>query len=130
MIASYQAGLIKCFTGGWGVAANNSARQYAASRFNGPGYGPARIRQDLIRRGVARGDIDAALEELAETEDLGAEAREQAAKKWRSLASEEDARKRQKKTMDYLVRRGFGFDVARSAVEALAQDEDDGAWDA
>lgn len=106
------------------------ARQYAASRFNGPGYGPARIRQDLIRRGVARRDIDAALDTLVETEDVGAEAREQATKKWRSLASEEDVRKRQKKTMDYLVRRGFGFDVARSAVEALASEEDDASWDA
>ena len=106
------------------------ARQYAASRFNGPGYGPARIRQDLIRRGVSRRDIDAALDALVETEDVGAEAREQAAKKWRSLASEEDTRKRQKKTMDYLVRRGFGFDIARSAVEALAQDEDSAEWNA
>ena len=106
------------------------ARQYATSRFNGPGYGPARIRQDLIRRGVARRDIDAALEALAESEDLGAEAREQAAKKWRSLASEEDLRKRQKKTLDYLVRRGFGFDQARSAVEAAANDDSDEArWD-
>lgn len=102
------------------------ARQYAASRFNGPGYGPARIRQDLIRRGVARRHIDAALDALAESEDLDAEAREQAEKKWRSLASEEDVRKRQKKTMDYLVRRGYGFDVARSVVEALA---DDAEWD-
>lgn len=105
------------------------ARQYAASRFTGPGYGPARIRQDLVRRGVARRHIDAALDALAETEDLGAEAREQAAKKWRALASEADVRKRQKKTMDYLVRRGFGFEVARSAVEALAQDED-ARWEA
>ena len=106
------------------------ARQYAASRFNGPGYGPARIRQDLIRRGVARRDIDAALDELAESEDLGAEAREQAAKKWRSLSSEQDLRKRQKKTLDYLVRRGFGFDQARSAVEAAANDDSDEArWD-
>ncbi|MEO0557571.1 MAG: RecX family transcriptional regulator [Bacteroidota bacterium] len=106
------------------------ARQYAASRFNGPGYGPARIRQDLIRRGVGRRDIDDALDALADTEDLGAEAREQAAKKWRSLASEADGRKRQKKTMDYLVRRGFGFDVARQAVEGLAEDEDGAEWDA
>ena len=104
------------------------ARQYATSRFNGPGYGPSRIRQDLTRRGVARRDIDAALEALVETEDVGAEAREQAAKKWRSLASEEDVRKRQKKTLDYLVRRGFGFDVARSAVEDAARDEADEGW--
>ena len=102
------------------------ARAFARGRFSGRGYGPARLRQDLMRKGVARETIDAALDELAEAEDLGAEARDQAARKWRTLASEEDLRKRKKKTMDYLVRRGFGFDEARAAVEGL---EDDGAGD-
>ena len=107
------------------------ARAFVRDRFNGRGYGPARLRQDLMRKGVARGAIDEALADLEETEDLGAEAREQADKKWRSLASEEDVRKRKKKTLDYLVRRGFGFDVARSAVDAAAEGEDDDAlWDA
>lgn len=104
------------------------ARAFVRDRFNGRGYGPARLRQDLIRKGVARSAIDAALADLTETEDLEEEARQQAAKKWRSLASEADCRKRRKKTLDFLVRRGFGFDVARHAVEAAASgDEDD--WD-
>ena len=105
------------------------ARAFVKSRFDGRGYGPARLRQDLQRKGVARSTIDDALEELSETEDLGAEAREQAAKKWRSLSSEDDVRKRKKKTMDYLVRRGFGFDTARSAVDAASENDDDELWD-
>ncbi len=105
------------------------ARAFAKDRFNGRGYGPARLRQDLMRKGVGRATIDAALAELTEAEDLGAEAREQAAKKWRSLASEDDLRKRKKKTLDFLVRRGFGFDTARAAVEAAATDEDADGWD-
>ena len=103
------------------------ARAFVRSRFSGRGYGPARLRQDLQRKGVARDTIDAALDELTEAEDLGAEAREQAEKKWRTLPAGDDLRKRKKKTMDYLVRRGFGFDEARAAVEDLGDDEAD--WD-
>ncbi|PAP77529.1 regulatory protein RecX [Rubrivirga marina] len=105
------------------------ARAFVRDRFNGRGYGPARLRQDLMRKGVGRRVIDEALAELTEAEDLGAEAREQAAKKWRLLSSEEDVRKRKKKTMEYLVRRGFGFDVARDAVDAAADGEDEALWD-
>ena len=107
------------------------ARAFARGRFSGRGYGPARLRQDLIKKGVAREAIDAALAELTEAEDLGGAAREQAQKKWRALSSEDDLRKRKKKTLDYLMRRGFGFDSARSAVDAAAeQDEAEGeTWD-
>lgn len=105
------------------------ARAFVRGRFAGRGYGPARLRQDLQRKGVDRATIDVALAELEEAEDVGGEARQQAEKKWRALASEEDPRKRKKKTMDYLVRRGFGFDDAREAIDALAEADDD-PWDA
>lgn len=102
------------------------AAAFAKSRFDARGYGPARIRQDLIKRGVARAFIDAALEELP-AEEVGDAAREQAGTKWRALSSEEDLRKRKKKTMDYLVRRGFSFGDAREAVDVLAS-EDGADW--
>lgn len=103
------------------------AAAYARSRFTASGHGPARIRQDLFRRGVARATIDAALAGLAEDEDLDARARTDAEAKWRGLASEPDRRKRVRKTMEFLVRRGHGFDTARAAAEAAARaDPDDG----
>ena len=105
------------------------ARAFVRGRFEARGYGPARLRQDLQKKGVDRRTIDAALEELTDSEDLGAEAREQAEKKWRALRSEDDVRKRKKKTMDYLVRRGFGFDTAREAVDRAADAEEDGLWE-
>ena len=105
------------------------ARAFVRGRFEGRGYGPARLRQDLQRKGVDRRVIDEALEELTDAEDLGAEARGQAEKKWRALRSEDDVRKRKKKTMDYLVRRGFGFDTAREAVDRVADAEEDGLWE-
>ena len=101
------------------------ARAFVQSRFEARGYGPARLRQDLQKKGVARRTIDEALEALTDAEDMEAEAREQAAKKWRTLSAEEDLRKRKKKTMDYLVRRGFGFGTARDAVDQLAADDED-----
>ena len=100
------------------------ARAFVRGRFSSRGYGPARLRQDLMRKGVDRSTIDAAIDELTEAEDLGDEARQQAARKWRTLSSEADLRKRKKKTLDFLVRRGFGFDHARQAVDALANDEE------
>ena len=103
------------------------ARQFVTSRFQARGYGPARLRQDLIKKGVPRAAIDAALDALTEAEDMGDEARQQAEKRWAALASETDDRKRRKKTMDYLVRRGFGFDQARAAVDAVATDDE--TWD-
>ena len=107
------------------------AEAYAKSRFTARGYGPTRIRQDLMRRGVARAAIDAALDGLVETEDLDSRAREDADTKWRQLSSEPDRRKRIRKTMDFLIRRGHGFDTARSAAEAAAAaDPDDGSDDA
>ena len=105
------------------------AQAFVRGRFEARGYGPARLRQDLQKKGVDRRTIDAALEELTEAEDLGAEARGQAEKKWRALRSEDDVRKRKKKTMDYLVRRGFGFDTAREAVDRVADAEEDGLWE-
>ncbi len=108
------------------------ARAFVQGRFASRGYGPARLRQDLMRKGVARTVIDDALAELVEAEDVGDEARQQAEKKWRTLSADEDLRKRKKKTMDFLVRRGFGFDVAREAVDRLAESEggDEAPWEA
>ena len=108
------------------------AEAFARSRFAGRGYGPARIRQDLQRRGVGKAAIEAALAALADAEDVGARARDDAETKWRSLASEPDRRKRLRKTMDFLVRRGHSFDDARSAAEAAAEADpadDDARWD-
>lgn len=105
------------------------ARAFVRGRFSARGYGPARLRQDLQRKGVSRSAIESALDELTEAEDLDDAAREQAVKKWRALASEEDLRKRKKKTMDFLVRRGFGFDSARTAVDAVSAEDEEESWD-
>jgi regulatory protein len=100
------------------------ARAYARGRLNGRGHGPHRIRSDLFRRGVARPIIDAVLDDLTEPDDLRETALRHGRKRWRRLQREEDPYKRRKKLSDFLMRRGFDFDLIREVTEALeAEDE-------
>ncbi|MEM9996100.1 MAG: RecX family transcriptional regulator [Bacteroidota bacterium] len=101
------------------------AHAYAKGRFAGRGYGPQRIRSDLMKRGLDRRHIDAALADLAEPDDLVETALRHGRKRWDRLASESDPRKRTKKTYDFLLRRGYGFDTARRVVETLQQEDED-----
>lgn len=100
------------------------ARQYAESRARTSGYGPQRIRQELMRRGVERTLIDDVLRDELDEDDVRASAREQAEKRWQSLAREPDPHKRRRKLSDFLVRRGFSYDVVREVVDALSRDAD------
>lgn len=95
------------------------ARAFARGRFTGRGYGPQRLRADLQKRGVAKETIEAVLAELVETEDLNEAAMHIARPKWAALAREPDLRKRKKKATDFLLRRGYSFDIARQTIDAL-----------
>ncbi|NNF58504.1 MAG: recombinase RecX [Rhodothermaceae bacterium] len=101
------------------------ARAYARGRFAGRGYGPQRLRMELRKRGVASETIETVLDELEEAEDVGATAERHARKRWQALARETDPRKRMKKTIDFLVRRGFAYGLAREVVDVLAREEED-----
>lgn len=98
------------------------ARSYIEARFRNRGYGPQRLRTDLMRRGVARTLIDAALEALVEDDDVLEAARTHAARRWPRLAAETDPRKRRRKLSDFLLRRGFSFDTIRRVVDELESD--------
>ncbi len=100
------------------------ARAYARGRLTGRGHGPQRIRNDLRKRGVAAKTIDAVLDEVVEPDDLRETALRHGRKRWVRLQREEDLRKRRKKLSDFLMRRGYGFDLIREVVEVLeAEDE-------
>ncbi len=103
------------------------ARQYAESRARLSGYGPQRIRQELMRRGVARETIEGALADEVDEDAVRTAAREQALDRWRLLAREPDPRRRRRKLSDYLVRRGFSYDVIAEAMAALPDPDDDDA---
>ncbi|MEM1125288.1 MAG: RecX family transcriptional regulator [Bacteroidota bacterium] len=100
------------------------ARAYTQARYRSRGYGPRRIRDELRRRGVSAPLIDEALAELAEQADPLEAARRHARRRWRRLVHEPDAYKRRRKLSDFLVRRGFEYDVIRQLVEELERDDD------
>ncbi len=68
---------------------------------------------------MARPTIEAVLDDLVEEDDLRETALRHGRKRWRRLASEEDPYKRRKKLSDFLVRRGYDYDLIREVVEVL-----------
>lgn len=96
------------------------AAQWAEARTR-RGMGPWRIGQELRQKGIDREIIDAVLAELDE-DDAMEKAVELAEKHLRR--GDSNARRR---AYDALVRRGYGYDTARQALEhaiALIEEED------
>lgn len=94
------------------IGAVNDA-SYAASlvrHYGGRGYGPARVREELRRRGVDRELWDEAMEEMPETEDILDRLIQ---KRCRGDLSDPRERKR---TCDALMRRGFSWGEVKSAM--------------
>ena len=81
-------------------------RHYAAK-----GYGPQRVKQELQRRGIPRELWDTAMEQMPEQDDT-------VDRLLRSkLKSESSDRAELKKAQDFLLRKGYGWEEIRSAVE-------------
>lgn len=99
------------------------ASSFVWSRFNGSGYGPARLRADLMKKGVPSRVIDQALAEFEEEADLKSKAQSLAERRWRNLRRESDPLKRKKKLLDYLVRRGYTYGLAREVTEELQENQ-------
>jgi regulatory protein len=102
------------------------AGAFVRSRFASRGHGPARLRDELLRKGIDRPTVEAAIEEIADPDDLSDAALRLALTRWRSLGSEGDPRRRRQRTLEYLVRRGYTFEDAREAVERATAGEDEG----
>lgn len=97
------------------------AHMYVESRLR-RGYGPRRIRMELRRRGVANAQVEEALEEVVDADDRLEAAREQAARRWPRLQKVADPRRRRKKLYDFLLRRGFGYDLVRQVTDELERE--------
>ncbi|MDE7242562.1 MAG: recombination regulator RecX [Oscillospiraceae bacterium] len=91
---------------------------YAASvvrHYGGKGYGPARVREELRRRGVDRELWDAALEELPDPEEI---LDELIRKKCRGDLS---GRRELKRVSDSLLRRGFSWNDVKAALRRYTE---------
>ena len=91
---------------------------YAASlvrHYGGKGYGPARVREELRRRGVDRELWDDALEEMPDSEEILDQLIQ---KKCRGDLSDP---KEKKRVSDALLRRGFGWTDVKAAMGRYAE---------
>lgn len=98
---------------------------YAASlvrHYGGRGYGPARVREELRRRGVDRALWEEALEEMPDP----AEILDKLIQK-RCRGDLSDPRER-RRTSDALLRRGFAWRDVKAAMGRYAEMEEDG-WE-
>lgn len=101
-------------------AVNDS--EYAAAlvrHYGGKGYGPARVREELRRRGVDRELWDGAMEEMPEAEEI----LDQLIQKKRK-GDLSDPREK-KRVSDALMRRGFGWSEVKAAMSRYAEMADD-----
>lgn len=101
------------------------ARDYARSRLQGKGYGPQRIRMDLKKRGVPKHLIEEALQELDEADSYYEIALREGRKRWQRLAKETDPYKRKKKLGDFLLRKGYNYDVVRQVMDRLERGDEE-----
>ena len=96
---------------------------YAAAlvrHYGGKGYGPARVKEELRRRGVDRELWDEALEEMPEA----AEILDQLIQK-KCKGNLSDPREK-KRVSDALMRRGFGWGDVKAAMGRYAEMMEDG----
>lgn len=95
------------------------AHNYARNRFANKGYGPRRIRRELVDRGIDRPLADRAVDQLFTEEDPMAAAMTHAEKYWPRVADEDDPRRRKQKLHGYLTRRGFTQDTVYDVIDAV-----------
>jgi len=96
------------------------AQQWANQRVRSQKKGKVWIRQELRQKGVEPQHIEEALGNIDEDEELSG-AIQLAEKKWRSTSGGMLDKKR--KTMAFLMRRGYSSDVVRKALAAVQNEE-------
>ncbi|MET0392352.1 MAG: regulatory protein RecX, partial [Chitinophagaceae bacterium] len=88
---------------------------YAGGKFRSNHWGRVKIKYELKQRQVSEYCIRKAIKEIDEDQYLSV-LKELADKKFNSLKGDQHL-VRKKKTMDYLLNRGFEMDLIRAAVE-------------
>ena len=94
------------------------AEVYSRSRLTHHGLGRQRIRQDLRRRGIARGTAEAGLKEALADAPEGEAVDSLARRYWATHTRDEPAR-RVRKLWVFLMRRGFPHALVQERLRAL-----------
>ncbi|MFW5972597.1 MAG: RecX family transcriptional regulator [Bacteroidota bacterium] len=100
------------------------ALEYASARARNKGYGPERIRYELIRKGINRNLADSTVTGLFASEQSENElATDFARSRLSRLNNESDFLRKKKKLYDALRRRGFSGDVIRRVIADVLREE-------
>ena len=94
------------------------ARQFIREKFENSGWGPARLRPELYRRGIDKGLLEELLNAFFEDRDLTAEVLPLARKRWRAWSGR-PAEVRRRRLTGFLQRRGYNWDVIGRVLEQL-----------
>ena len=84
--------------------------------YTAKGYGEARVRDELYKRGIQRDLWDEKLSDI-DDEETGGAALQYLIKKLRGSMEKDDLRR----ASDALVRRGFGYDEAKTAISGYLE---------
>jgi regulatory protein len=98
------------------------ARMYVRDRLKGKPMGRSLLRKKLMEKGISFQLSDRVLKEYVTDEDEEAAAKALLVRKLKTSAgrfSKMDALTRQKRLMDYLVQRGFSFEIASKTARSL-----------
>ena len=101
------------------------ARAFVRSKVSSQGFSRRRLHQELLKRGVDREVVGAAILEVFHDEDVNESAAIEsvARKKLRTLRGlDEDTQRR--RLMAYLARRGYDLDDVRTVVRAIRDSQD------
>lgn len=96
------------------------AKQWSEDRILYKQKGPLMIKAELQQKGLAASDIEEAMENINDQEALSA-CLKLGQKKWEQLKKEQDARKREYKLKQYLLRRGYTYEQVQFVWEDLLQ---------
>lgn len=106
---------------GW-INDEEFARMYASDQARLRGYGPQKIRANLMQKGVSDLVINTVLNEVHSDIDLESVFQKLVLKKKNHFLRENDTFKRKKKVVDYLLRKGFhGNDVFKHIDHLLKE---------
>lgn len=98
------------------------AESFVRRRLRQTQLGARKLQAELYQKGVSRSIVKQALSN-AENDDESL-CRAAAEKKWKTLQKESDAQKRRRKLFDFLLRRGFEWDVIQRATATLLRASD------
>ncbi len=94
------------------------ARQLIREKFENSGWGPARLRPELARKGIDKGLAEELVGGFFKDRDLAAEVLPLARKRWRAWSGR-PAEVRRRRLTGFLQRRGYDWEVISRVLEQL-----------